>query len=169
MISQTETEILIARAKKLSMPTDFGDFNEVSGLLAVQFELSRQQYALPLKHVFEVIEVKKWISVPGSPPYMPGVIAHRAELLPIVDLRKLFEIDSAGLADLRFGLLIGIETGEICILADKLQQTIEFDPTTLQAPPDWLPDATCHGLAANSIVILDGRGLLMYEKLEPQS
>ncbi|MBF0266208.1 MAG: purine-binding chemotaxis protein CheW [Gammaproteobacteria bacterium] len=57
------------------------------------FELAGEIYAIDILRVQEIKGWDKVTSVPNAPHYMQGVINLRGLIVPIVDLRKRFELD----------------------------------------------------------------------------
>lgn len=55
----------------------------------VSFQVGREEYAFPMKHVREILRVQTPKEVPGAPEHLLGVSTVRGQVLPIVDLRRL--------------------------------------------------------------------------------
>jgi purine-binding chemotaxis protein CheW len=53
------------------------------------FACGSSLYAVPADTASEVVNVPTLTRVPGSPPHLLGVFAHRGEVLPVVDLTRL--------------------------------------------------------------------------------
>jgi purine-binding chemotaxis protein CheW len=77
------------KGKKIEL--DF--FNNSNNEQYLTFELAGEFYAL---EILRIQEIKGWThvtSVPNSPAYMQGVINLRGLIVPIVDLRKRFDME----------------------------------------------------------------------------
>jgi purine-binding chemotaxis protein CheW len=57
------------------------------------FELAGEIYAIDILRVQEIKGWNKVTSIPNSPPYLQGVINLRGLIVPIVDLRKRFDME----------------------------------------------------------------------------
>ncbi len=65
----------------------------------VSFELSGQEYALPIEHVQEIVQVPEIVSaLPNAPHHAIGVITLRERLLPLVKPAPPFGLAEAGLS-----------------------------------------------------------------------
>jgi purine-binding chemotaxis protein CheW len=53
------------------------------------FGCGSRLFAVPADTASEVVNVPALTRVPGAPPHMLGVFAHRGEILPVVDLSRL--------------------------------------------------------------------------------
>jgi len=66
----------------------------------VSFEVSGQEYALPIESVQEIVQLPETLThVPNVPAYVLGVMTLRARLLPLVSLRGLFGLEQAQLSE----------------------------------------------------------------------
>ena len=60
----------------------------------VVFELADEFYALDIHRVESIIKMQEITSVPHAPAFVDGVINLRGEVLPVVDLRSRFGLDT---------------------------------------------------------------------------
>ncbi|MFQ3671857.1 MAG: chemotaxis protein CheW [Verrucomicrobiia bacterium] len=58
-------------------------------MLALLFNLGGERYALEARSVIEVIPAVPLRPLPQAPPFITGLLAHRGDVVPIVDLRQL--------------------------------------------------------------------------------
>lgn len=73
---------------------DAADIGAISDeIQLVSFEVAGQEYAFPIDHVQEIVQVPETITrVPNAPAFVLGVITLRDRLLPLVSLRSLFDL-----------------------------------------------------------------------------
>ena len=69
----------------------------VKEMQLVTFLVAEEEYGFPIESVREVLRVGRITEVPQAPSYVLGIFTVRDTLLPIVDIRKLF--DAASLID----------------------------------------------------------------------
>lgn len=156
-ISPDDTEILSARARALARPPD--DAPAAAMLLEVlEFRLAQERYALETQYVREVCPLKDVTPLPRTPPFLLGVVNLRGRILPVVDLKKFFDLPEQGLTDLHriilveghdveFGLLADATVGVRSIPADTLQSSL---PTFTGIRSEYLK-----GVTAERLVVLD--------------
>ena len=68
--------------------------NAIAEKQLVTFLVGLEEYGFTIQSVQEILRVSKITEVPEVPAYVLGVLALRNELLPIIDLRKLFGMPS---------------------------------------------------------------------------
>jgi len=113
--------------------------------------------------VREVYPLKDLTPLPGSPPFIPGIINVRGQIVSVVDLKKFFDLPSKGLANLdkvvivtdgrmEFGLLADAVAGVREIPLGGIQQAL---PTLTGVRAEYLK-----GVTADRLVVLDAGKLL---------
>lgn len=59
------------------------------------FKLEREEYAIPITKVKEIIGMISITAVPQSQEYIKGVINLRGSVIPVIDLRLRFDMEAA--------------------------------------------------------------------------
>lgn len=93
-----ESHFELNRSEGRGAQTDSGlaiesgdDEEDTDTLHFVSFTVERQEYAIPIEHVQEIVQIPENIAhVPNSASHVLGVISLRDKLLPLVSLRQLF-------------------------------------------------------------------------------
>jgi purine-binding chemotaxis protein CheW len=81
------------------------------------FSCGASWYAVPAETAAEVVSVPDLTRVPGAPPHLLGVFAHRGEVIPVVDLAQL----AAGKPETsRRAVLLRLAKGAVAITANKV-------------------------------------------------
>ena len=60
----------------------------------VSFSVAKEEFALPMERVREILRVQTPTKVPDVPDYVLGVLTVRGKLLPIIDLRRQLRLQS---------------------------------------------------------------------------
>ncbi len=66
----------------------------IEELQLVTFIVSEEEYAFPIEKVREILRIHEITEVPNAPEYVKGIITVRNQILPVIDLRKLFKLQS---------------------------------------------------------------------------
>lgn len=150
--------ILRERALALARPPSNGAVAQDNRLELLEFRLASERYAVESRFVQEVHPLRDLTPLPGTPPFVPGIVNVRGQILPVYDLKKFFDLPEPGLTDLHRVLHVrghGMELGFLAdiivsvrvIAADSLQASL---PTLTGIRADYLK-----GITDDRIVVLD--------------
>ena len=114
------------------------------------FLLSNEEYAVDVLSVKEIIEYGDVTKVPGTPFHVRGVINLRGSVVPVVDLAVKLGREESPLS--RRSCIVIVETGAhgervvTGVVADAVNQVIEFSPDDIEAPPAFGTGVRLHYL-----------------------
>lgn len=101
------------------------------------FFLGNEQYGIAIERIKEIIAMMKITSVPKIPPYMRGVINLRGSIIPIIDTRLRFAMDSRE-ADMHTAIIIvEVEKVNIGFIVDRVEEVASIDTANLSEPPKF--------------------------------
>lgn len=154
-------DVLKRRAEALARREDPAVLRE--SIEIVEFAVSGERYAVESAWVREVQPLRDLTPLAAMRPYVRGIVSLRGQVLPVVDLARLFELPERGLDDL--SRLVVLQSGEIefGILAHSIAGIRLLDASRLH---DSLPtlvgvrERYLKGITADHLVVLDARRLL---------
>ncbi len=130
----------------------------------VVFKIDRQHYALPLDHVIRAVRMVAFTPVPDAPHSVLGIINMAGQMLPVIDLRRLFgQADKpVELEDLL--LIIQIQGQTVAVIVDEVLSILELTSTQVQSPPSAVSQSRFLAGAVRQddimILVLDASRLL---------
>jgi purine-binding chemotaxis protein CheW len=159
--------ILRARAKALATSTR-QSLNGGAMLELLEFRLASERYALETRHVQDVHPLRDLTPLPCTPAFVLGIVNVRGRILPVLDLKKFFDLPEHGLTDLHriilvrgndleFGLLADVIVGVRRVAAVSLQPSL---PTLTGIRAEYLK-----GIGEDRLVVLDVERILADPKL----
>ncbi len=110
-----------------------------AGASTLTFILANEEYAVDVLSVKEIIEFGEVTRVPGTPSYVRGVINLRGSVVPVVDLAVKLGREPSPLS--RRSCIVIVEIGKASeqmvtgVVADAVNQVIEFAPGDIEPPP----------------------------------
>jgi purine-binding chemotaxis protein CheW len=124
----------------------------------LEFRLATERYALETRHVQEVHPLRELTPLPCTPPFVLGIVNVRGRILPVIDMKKFFDLPDRGLTDLHriilvrggdleFGILADVIVGVRSLPSDSLQPSL---PTLSGVRADYLK-----GVTEQHLVVLD--------------
>jgi purine-binding chemotaxis protein CheW len=117
---EQERALLEQRARVLAQPPaeDFAD----SGRDVVRFTLCGERFAVAAEHVLEALPIGTPTPVPGTPPFLLGVINHRGRVLPVMDLRRQLVPGGNASAELTETVAVSVEGMTFGIAAEAVEE-----------------------------------------------
>ena len=160
-------QILKARAKALARPPENRRRAEAD-LEVIEFGLAQERYAIPTAAVREVYALKDLTPVPCTPAFVLGVINWRGQILPVIDIKKFFDLPEHGITDLHKVIIVHHEKMELGILADLIVgvRTVSLNalqpslPTLVGIREEYLK-----GVTAERLVLLDVARILTDQRI----
>ncbi|HLE34152.1 MAG TPA: chemotaxis protein CheW [Bacteroidota bacterium] len=159
-ILRTRAKALARQEKEKDIP---GDHIEI-----VQFLLANETYGIESSFVQETYPLRDLTPIPGTPPFVLGIINVRGRIVSILDIRKFFDLPEKGLTDLNKVLILNGHNMEFGLLADAVLGVRKIRANELQAS---LPTLTgireqyLKGVTKERFVILDAEKLLADKKI----
>jgi purine-binding chemotaxis protein CheW len=94
----------------------------IGGKNLVGFEVGPICYAIEIKYVREIVRPMPTLALPHVPDTVVGVVDHRGDVVPIIDLRKRFGVTQSGRdKDVRFVILARGERS-VGLIVDKVTE-----------------------------------------------
>jgi purine-binding chemotaxis protein CheW len=112
------------------------------------------RYAVDMSSVAEVVPVPVLTRVPGSPPWLSGVVNWRGRVLPVLDLRPLVGAALSPLPTSARLVVISEDDIEVGLVADMVPGLRHCDPGQLEAVPATI--ATGIAALVRGVVDVDG-------------
>jgi purine-binding chemotaxis protein CheW len=174
MTNGTEAgKILRRRAQALAQVPPPPAADTVLELL--EFGLASERYAIERRYVQEVQPLRELTPLPCTPPFILGIVNVRGRIVPVLDLKKFFELPERGLTDLHrtiivkghdleIGLLADVISGINAVPAESLQPSL---PTLTGIRADYLKGVTAGRLVVLAVErILSDPKIIVHEEVE---
>ncbi|SEK85958.1 chemotaxis protein CheW [Nitrosovibrio tenuis] len=86
----------------------------------LEFTLAYERYAVETHYVRQVAMLEHLVPLPCTPAFVLGIVNLRGAILPVLDLKRFFELPVKGLTDLNKIIVLKWEKMLFCILADEI-------------------------------------------------
>jgi purine-binding chemotaxis protein CheW len=100
-----------------------------------------EEYAIDIMRIKEIIQPQKITSVPRVPAFIEGVIELRGAILPVVDLRKRFDLPATPPTRASKYIIVGIEGRIVGLIVDAVGEVLRVPASEISAPPALQGDA----------------------------
>ena len=153
--------ILRERARRLAqVPAPAADADVIELL---EFGLADERYALLTAHVSDVQPLRDLTPLPGTPPFLRGLVNIRGRLVSVIDLKKFFDLPEPGITDLHRVVLLAKDGIEIGILADTVEGVLQVPAADIRPPLSTMAGIRAEyvrGVTGNALVVLDADAIL---------
>ncbi len=113
---------------------------EIEKKAYLTFSLGEEKFSASIEKATSIIEVLPITKVPRSPDYMKGVINVRGNVLPVIDTRMKFGMDSIEFKKntviITFNVEIEGEKSEVGALVDEPGTVVELFDEQITPPPN---------------------------------
>ena len=105
------------------------------------FSLAEEEYGIGILKVKEIIGMMAITSVPRTPDFVKGVVNLRGKVIPVVDLRLKFDMESIPYSD-RTSIIV-VEIGSdskivyIGIVVDSVSEVLNVRKEEIEEPPTF--------------------------------
>jgi purine-binding chemotaxis protein CheW len=107
----------------------------------VIFRLGDQEYGLPIAAVDEIARPPDHISrVPKAPTFIDGVMNLRGSVVPIVDLRRRFDVTPKELGSARRILVLAVGGGKTGFMVDGVSEVMRVPLEAIRPAPELSPE-----------------------------
>ncbi len=137
-----ERQVLHERARRLAAPPP--QEKDEKEIPFVEFQLADESYAIECRYIDQILPLKKMVPIPGTPPFIAGIMNVRGKILSLVDLGKLFQLPGSEKMQVNRVIIICTPDREMefGILAETIADIITIVEPQIQAPQPNLPTLT---------------------------
>ena len=125
----------------------------------VVFHVGEHTFAFNIFQVQRVLRYERPAAVPKAPPFLEGVLQVERAIVPVIDLRKRFELPHAPLGPETRIVVVEAGDAAVGVVVDRVSEVLRVAADAVSPPPPVV-----RGLAAEyiqGIVALPGRTLVL--------
>ncbi|RQD67777.1 MAG: chemotaxis protein CheW [Tindallia sp. MSAO_Bac2] len=98
----------------------------------VIFRLDQESYGVPINYVEIIEKVTAITRVPNSSDYVLGVINLRGEIVPVIDLRKRFNLPDSSITDESRIIILTVDYMTVGILTDSSSEVLNIPKSQIE-------------------------------------
>jgi purine-binding chemotaxis protein CheW len=141
------------------------DTNSGDDVQVVTFKVGPQEFAFGILQVERILRYSPPSPLPKAPLFLEGVMPYGEGAVPVIDLRKRFELDAPIREETRL-MVLELDDQRVAVLVDEVREVLRVDSTAIAAPGpvvSGLAAVYIAGIIARpgrTIIILNARKLL---------
>lgn len=106
------------------------------GIRYIEFNVSKQKYALPINSVKEVISTNQKITnIPNTPSYYLGIVNLRGIVIPIIDLKNKMKLKDEKISEEEAFIILETNGKMVGIKVDSVNKVFVANEEDLTDPP----------------------------------
>ena len=125
----------------------------------LSFQLGAEEYGIDILRVQEIRAYEKATRIPNTPQFIKGVINLRGVIVPVIDLRMKFGLETAEYNEMTVTVVLDVADRTIGIVVDKVSDVLALGSGDIRPAPEFtarVDNAFVRGLAT-----LDERMLII--------
>lgn len=161
MKKETRLLLKIRAAALAAEPEKKRESSEITEI--IEFTLASESYGIESAFVREVFPLKDFTPLPGVPSFILGIVNVRGQILPVIDLKKFFNLPFKGLGELNKVIILNDDQMEFGVLADEVIGTKEVYPDEILPVPSAITgigERYLKGVTKNGLIIFSAEILL---------
>jgi purine-binding chemotaxis protein CheW len=127
----------------------------------VVFRVGGQEFAFNVFHVQRILRYQAPAPLPKAPAFLEGVLQVEGAVVPLIDLRKRFELGEAPLREETRTMVLECGGIAVAVVVEAVSEVLRVPVEAVAAPP-----AMVRGLAAeyiHGIITLGGRTIILLQ------
>ena len=105
------------------------------------FRLAREEFAIQVLRVREIMGMQDITAVPQTPHFMKGVINLRGKIVPVIDLRLKFGFPEVEATPATCIIVVQLQSGKetllMGLLVDAVSEVLNFAASDIEDTPDF--------------------------------
>jgi len=103
----------------------------------VTFEVAGEEFAVDILSVHEINRMIELTRVPQSPPEVEGVINLRGKIIPVLDLRRRFNMPEAERTEQSRIIVVEVHNRVIGFIVDRVHEVLRISSSIVEPAPFW--------------------------------
>lgn len=112
------------------------NYTDAREIQLVVFKLGNEEYGVPITQVKEINRLTTATKVPKSPSFVEGIINLRGQIIPIIDLKKRFELELTDYTDEARIMVIQVGEQTFGVKVDAVSEVLRLSTDTIERAPD---------------------------------
>ena len=102
----------------------------------VVFKIDNEEFAVNIIQVESILGYTEPTKIPESPEFIKGVITYQNEILPIMDLKKKFNLSNTELKDNPKIVVVKNGDKKVGLIVDLVFEVIDVDDSMIEEAPN---------------------------------
>ena len=138
----------------------------------VVFKIENENYAIDIMQVERILEYQEPVKIPDAPAYIKGVIKYQGNILPVMDLKKRFNLSYTEIKETPKIVVVKNEDERIGLIVDVVKEVSDVDADSVEEPPEIVKGISNKYLRGiiklkdDIIILIDSQKILSVEEIK---
>jgi purine-binding chemotaxis protein CheW len=105
-------------------------------LQLASFKIGEDKYAIDIMNIREITRLQPIKKVPKSPSFIEGIINLRGTIIPVVDMRKRFEVPVSEFTKKNRIFIVTILKRPVGLIVDEATEVLRITPEQVKRTPE---------------------------------
>jgi purine-binding chemotaxis protein CheW len=119
------------------------------------------EYGVPITQVQEIITMTRPTQLPQAPDFVEGIINLRGKIIPIIDLKKRFQMGNSDITRDTRSVVVEVEGQTVGIIVDEVSEVLRLASSDIEPAPAIIGGITAEYLTG--VGKIDGRLLILLD------
>lgn len=159
-MSENKAEITEKMSQVLEKLADNSE--DTLNSMFLTFRLSHEDYGIEVRYVTEIVGMQKVTEVPDMPAFVKGVVNLRGQVIPVIDMRIRFHMESRPYDERTCIVVVNINNMQVGLVVDTISEVRNIEAKLISPAPSNSP-AYIQGMAKigdRVVILLDGQQVL---------
>lgn len=101
----------------------------------VVFKLGNEEYGVNIMNVQEIGPYEAPVKVPNVPDFVEGVMNLRGSVIPVISLKKRFNISGGGITENTRNVVINFGSKQVAFIVDDASEVLTIDDQDIEDTP----------------------------------
>jgi purine-binding chemotaxis protein CheW len=103
----------------------------------LSLKLGAEEYGIDILRVQEIRSYEPPTRIANAPAYIKGVVNLRGVIVPVVDLRLKFSLDTAEYNEFTVVIILNVARRIVGVVVDSVSDVIQFGPGEIRPVPEF--------------------------------
>ena len=119
------------------------------------------EYGVPITQVQEIITMTRPTQLPQAPDFVEGIINLRGRIIPIIDLKKRFQMGTSDITNDTRSVVVEVEGQTVGIIVDEVSEVLRLANSDIEPAPAIIGGITAEYLTG--VGKIEGRLLILLD------
>ncbi|MCX7884392.1 MAG: chemotaxis protein CheW [Caloramator sp.] len=127
----------------------------------VVFNVDGEEFAAEISQVERILGYIEPVKIPESPPYLKGIIKYEGGIIPIIDLKKRFNLSNTGAKSEQKIIVVKNGENKSGFIVDNVTEVTDIYEDAIQGAPDIVKGISNKYI--NSIIKINQRLIILID------